>query len=480
MGISNLRWLCVAFLFIPSVAFSFVDVDKLPNSTDYRFNSKTISVPPNTNISGSSIPNSIQKVTGGLTQSFKGTVSLPTASTSMSGRFVFNSAALRNAAKLAIRGSGWLALGAIGLELFLQDNGWSIGDNNVIIGTEESKDYYSSAGGDYQYYTYSGFNFGNAGAACPAIGAGSRFNSGNYSMTSATHTGSVFNNTYVTVYCDVNYVRTAPNGEVTSGTGQSVGNVQIVNKDSCPSSYPFSDINGCYRIIEKPVPLETIDEKIDEQYEAEPEDFEVLYPFLEPTEIELDPLPEIDLAPEIETITDNQTGKTTVKEKQTKYEFETKNNTTEKPSLDLKTSTRTDTYEDGQLVNSETVTVDTPSVPSENTPNPEPGTSSSELPAFCTWASIICDWLDWTQEPIDKEPDLSDILNDEDFEQNYSISFGSKTCPAPIDVHLSFIGKDIELTFDWFCELAGLIYYMVMASAYVFAAYITLGVVRNG
>jgi len=143
------------------------------------------------------------------------------------------------------------------------------------------------------------------------------------------------------------------------------------------------------------------------------------------------------------------------------------------------TITTTTTYQNGTQTGTET-TVETPSSEQVVTPTPTPTPTATEWPLFCSWASIVCEWIGWTKEPLDgEEPDLSSIINDDDYERSKTVSFGSKECPPDYELHLSF-PKEFTATvsMQWFCDLAAIIYFMVMASAYVYAAYISVGVVR--
>lgn len=132
-------------------------------------------------------------------------------------------------------------------------------------------------------------------------------------------------------------------------------------------------------------------------------------------------------------------------------------------------TTTTTTYVNGTPTGT-TVTTETPG---------DLPVSSSEWPGFCDWATVVCDWLEWTKEPPLDEPDLPQVVDD-DFEQTKNINFGAKSCPPDYQINIAFINTVVAVPMQPLCDFAGIIYYMVMSAAYIFAAYISIGVVRNG
>ena len=171
------------------------------------------------------------------------------------------------------------------------------------------------------------------------------------------------------------------------------------------------------------------------------------------------------------TSTDPATGSTTTTETSTQTQLEYGDTT-----ITTTTTTTTNTYQDGQHTNTET-TVEGPG----ELPVEQPSAGSFEWPGFCDWAVKVCDWLDWTQEdPGFEDPDLP-LPIDEDYYQEKRISFGSKACPPDHQINLApFLPNAVAVSFQPLCDFAGLIYYMVMAASYIIAAYITIGVARNG
>lgn len=150
------------------------------------------------------------------------------------------------------------------------------------------------------------------------------------------------------------------------------------------------------------------------------------------------------------------------------------------PKLEVTTKTQTDTYKDGQKTSSKTETETTKPSDNEDKPVAGGGGVGKETPTDCAFFPTLCKWLDWTQEDVGAEPDLAKIINDEDFERNYTVSFGDNSCPQPISIDIAFLDKTIELSYQPACDLMGYARPFVLISAYIFAIYIGLGVVRNG
>lgn len=164
------------------------------------------------------------------------------------------------------------------------------------------------------------------------------------------------------------------------------------------------------------------------------------------------------------TSTDPVTGDTVVTTTQT-----TTNITYGDTTITTTNTTTTNTYNNGTHTKT-TVTTETPG---------DLPVSSSEWPGFCDWASVVCDWLEWTKEEPLEEPPLPQV-KDDDFRQQKNIAFGAKSCPPDYQIDIAFLNTSVAVPMQPLCDFAGIIYYMVMAAAYIFAAYISVGVVRNG
>lgn len=83
------------------------------------------------------------------------------------------------------------------------------------------------------------------------------------------------------------------------------------------------------------------------------------------------------------------------------------------------------------------------------------GTSSLELPAFCTWAAIVCDWIGWTKEQPDEPEELKPVF--EEIEVPYtpfSIANFNAQCPPDENLSLNLMGQEMSFVFPMkpFCD----------------------------
>lgn len=151
----------------------------------------------------------------------------------------------------------------------------------------------------------------------------------------------------------------------------------------------------------------------------------------------------------------------------------------------------------------------------ESTPKdpaaPEAGTNIKiTFPVFCSWAPIVCEaaqsaikfpttvqnwwntatqaissswlsfkeWLDWTKndsELPDTETNQVTDLPIPELQEN-AISW-SASCPPDVQVPINLYGQSSTLTFSWspWCQLLNIIKPAIIASAYIGAAFIVLG-----
>ena len=141
---------------------------------------------------------------------------------------------------------------------------------------------------------------------------------------------------------------------------------------------------------------------------------------------------------------------------------------------------------------------------------PEQGTEF-QLPNFCSWAPAVCDfftvqkadnkdiknnqreqieqdktffekvreWFDWSQADDELPNDATNLdigdLPTPELQEN-AISWGS-SCPADVSIPISMQGVSSTLVFSWspWCQLLSIIKPAIIASAYIGAAFIVLG-----
>jgi len=109
-----------------------------------------------------------------------------------------------------------------------------------------------------------------------------------------------------------------------------------------------------------------------------------------------------------------------------------------------------------------------------NPPDNSSDSISAEWPAFCSWAGVVCDFIDWVQEPFEEPAPVEIPYVEVDFEEDYDSGIGIPNCPAPISIVTQFG----EVHFDWSntCSLAEMIKPLVIAFSYLIGIYILLRV----
>lgn len=211
---------------------------------------------------------------------------------------------------------------------------------------------------------------------------------------------------------------------------------------------------------------------VESSYIPEPSDWPALTPELQLDDVEITSLPTLSSNPKTTTVYDADGNPVKVQETNTWYEFDVRDNPSSSPSLDLKTREQTKTYKDGVLTDTTTT---------ESTSSGGAVVSKVDIPTDCDFMPTVCAFLDWFKDDnVPEDPDLAKIINDEDFERSYSIDFGDNSCPQPVSIDIAFLDKTIELSYEPACDLMGYARPFVLISAYIFAIYIGLGVVRNG
>lgn len=221
-----------------------------------------------------------------------------------------------------------------------------------------------------------------------------------------------------------------------------------------------------------------IESGVNSNYSPEPSDWPALTPELKLDDVEITSSPTLQGEPIITTVYDADGVPHEITETNIWFDFDIRDNGSSQPALDLKTRKETKTYEDGSLTS--TTTTESTDSSGSGGGGGGGGGSGKETPTDCAFFPTLCKWLDWTQEDVGDEPDLAKIINDEDFERSYTVNFGDNSCPQPISIDIAFLDKTIELSYEPACDLMGYARPFVLISAYIFAIYIGLGVVRNG
>ncbi len=115
----------------------------------------------------------------------------------------------------------------------------------------------------------------------------------------------------------------------------------------------------------------------------------------------------------------------------------------------------------------------------------QPGTDTGEggisgsLPAFCTFASVVCDAIEWlkgTDGIPEEETHQIEELDHSNLPTNPDFSF-SQSCPAPLSIPLDFgiVSSSIEISYEPFCQFFAKARPFIIAAAYLHGAFIISG-----
>lgn len=502
MGFFNFRGLCSAFLFVPSLAFAqTVSTEVAAGTTHYTVTKETISTPKGSSITAvrdiNSPPSLKRLPNGSISQSSQGRLFIASKTAGrieapVKGAFVVGKETLKSGAKKLLKVSPWLfagELGLMGLDKLLRESGWepyedASGNQGFRVPDYDDETNYDGGRPELEITPEQSHNFTSSGAGV-SHGLPSRPNPDpSYSVVVESWKECP------EYWCRTFYFRCKPNvvafesgllrhpsGQI-YGAGVPICYYQYSDPENPPQmSSPYRDITDS-----------DIDDAVDNNYDPAVEDWDRLFPYIFPDSFTLDDIPPYSTPKDTITITDHQTGDITTVEKWTDISFDVSGSGSSQPSITVTEQVKEDTYINGELKDSNTTeSQQKPDPEYGDTTKPDTGSGSggedppkTEWPAFCSWASVVCDWIGWTKQlPEGDEPDLSGLIQEYDFTESKEIAFGDGQCPAPMELEVSFLKAPIKIDYSPFCDLAGIIYYFVMVSGYLIAIRITLGV-ANG
>ena len=82
-------------------------------------------------------------------------------------------------------------------------------------------------------------------------------------------------------------------------------------------------------------------------------------------------------------------------------------------------------------------------------------TGSLELPAFCDWAAIVCDWIGWTKEQPDEPEELKPVFEEINVPFTpFSIANFNAQCPPDENLSLTLMEQEMSFVFPMkpFCD----------------------------
>lgn len=269
--------------------------------------------------------------------------------------------------------------------------------------------------------------------------------------------------------------------KIMSNSGSHIATVDKVGA-TCPDGSQMSD-KGCVTIV--PLPPDVLEDAINSGYNPHPSDYPFLAPdpAMAPTIVEVEPITGIAIPPITTTTIDLDTGITTTVETNVWQDYNVKDNNSEQPKIEAETTIKTDTYENG-VKTGESTTTSSSGTASGTDPVAGAGSGQKleiDIPTDCDFMPTVCAFLEWFKDDdLGEEPDLASIMkDDEEFAKTKVISFGAASCPQPYTIHISSLSMSVDLSFEFFCQFAEYARALVLAAAYIFAAYISLGVARG-
>lgn len=144
------------------------------------------------------------------------------------------------------------------------------------------------------------------------------------------------------------------------------------------------------------------------------------------------------------------------------FDNPTSNATSDKPSGYYKITDGEKTVE-GYVTTPDTSAKTETETKTETTTDPVTGnqtttgtsTGSLQLPAFCDWAAIVCDWIGWTKEQPDEPEELKPVF--EEIEVPYtpfSIAKFNAQCPPDENLSLTLMEQEMSFVFPMkpFCD----------------------------
>lgn len=247
---------------------------------------------------------------------------------------------------------------------------------------------------------------------------------------------------------------------------------------ACPPPFAFNVDFHCVQTTSSPVNSDDIASGVANNYNPDPTDWPAITPQLPLDDVQIGTPPSFQGDPVTTTEKDSQGNPKKITEKTIHFEFDVKDNPSPQPSLDLKINEDTKTFEDGALTGSTTTSSTVPANPAGTGGTPAP---ELDIPTDCDFMPTVCAFLEWYKDDdLGDDPDLRSIMkDDEDFAKTKVISFGAAVCPQPYTIQISSLSMSVDLSFEFFCQFAEYARALVLAAAYIFAAYISLGVARG-
>ena len=115
-----------------------------------------------------------------------------------------------------------------------------------------------------------------------------------------------------------------------------------------------------------------------------------------------------------------------------------------------------------------------PATPSDLDDDQAQDTTESEWPTFCSWASVVCRFIDWYKEPPPEDGDPEIPHEEETSSSGWVSGLSDGSCPAPYQLSFTNYGA---VSYDWqpWCDFAVRIKPFTIASCSLAAIFILTG-----
>lgn len=94
---------------------------------------------------------------------------------------------------------------------------------------------------------------------------------------------------------------------------------------------------------------------------------------------------------------------------------------------------------------------------------------AGEWPGFCSWATVVCDFIDWVKAP-EPETETPEVPFDETFvEQDWSSGIGGGSCPGDVSFTVTLSGASASPSFSYepICQFATTMRPVIIAMALI-------------
>lgn len=115
---------------------------------------------------------------------------------------------------------------------------------------------------------------------------------------------------------------------------------------------------------------------------------------------------------------------------------------------------------------------------SVNTSTADAPLFDGEFPVFCSWATVICDFIDWFKDDSAvSEVDLSNFVmryDDISVFDTDLINDSGASCPTPLVLDLAFFNTSVSFDYAVICEFLSFLKIFITISSYIFSVVIIL------